>query len=39
MNYSQFVNNKWNWKSVVDLKEENKIFNKVFRENMTLAPL
>lgn len=39
MNYSQFVNNKWNWKQVVDLKEENKIFNKVFRENMTLAPL
>jgi hypothetical protein len=39
MNYSQFVNNKWNWKEVVDLKEENRIFNKVFRENMTLAPL
>jgi hypothetical protein len=31
MNYSQFVNNKWNWKEVVDLKEENKIFNKIFR--------
>lgn len=39
MEYSQFINSKWNWKNVTDLSEENKIFNKVFRENITLAPL
>jgi hypothetical protein len=39
MDYAQFVSSKWNWKSVVDLGEENRIFNKVFRENITLAPL
>ena len=39
MNYGQFLNNKWNWKSVVDLGKENHIFNKVMRENITLSPL
>lgn len=39
MDYSQFINSKWNWKSVTDLTEENRIFNKIFRENITLAPL
>jgi hypothetical protein len=39
MDYSQFLNSKWNWQSVTDLTEENHIFNKIFRENITLAPL
>lgn len=39
MEYSQFVNAKWNWKNVIDLTEENHIFNKIFRENITMAPL
>jgi hypothetical protein len=39
MEYSQFLNAKWNWKNVIDLTEENRIFNKIFRENITLAPL
>lgn len=39
MDYAKFINSKWNWKKVVDLSEENKIFNKIFRENITLSPL
>jgi hypothetical protein len=39
MEYSQFVNAKWNWKNVIDLNEENHIFKKIFRENITMAPL
>jgi hypothetical protein len=39
MEYSEFINNKWNWNTVIDLNEENKIFNKIFRENITLRPL
>lgn len=39
MEYGQFINSKWNWQKVMDLSEENKIFSKVFRENITLAPL
>jgi hypothetical protein len=39
MNYQKFLNNKWNWKEVVDLSAENSIFDKIFRENITLRPL
>ena len=39
MPYSKFVNDKWNWNSVINLTEENSIFNKVFSENITLRPL
>ncbi len=28
MDYSKFLNDKWNWKNVVDLSRENDIFNK-----------
>ena len=30
---------KWNWQTVVDLSGENEIFNKEFKENITLRPL
>ena len=39
MKYSEFINAKWNWDKVVNLTKENKIFNKIFRENITLLPL
>lgn len=39
MDYAQFINSKWNWHKVIDLTQDNKIFNKIFRENITLAPL
>jgi hypothetical protein len=39
MDYCQFIDSKWNWHRVIDLTKENKIFNKIFRENITLDPL
>lgn len=39
MEYSDFINSKWNWNNVIDLSEDNRIFNKIFRENITLRPL
>lgn len=39
MPYSKFVNDKWNWNTVINLTEQNSIFNKVFSENITLRPL
>ena len=39
MDYAQFISSKWNWHKVVDLTQDNRIFNKIFRENITLAPL
>lgn len=39
MDYAQFISSKWNWHKVVDLTQDNKIFNKIFRENITMAPL
>jgi hypothetical protein len=39
MKYSEFLAKKWNWNSVVDLKNENSIFNKLFGENIELRPL
>ena len=37
--YSQFLKEKWNWDQVVDLKQENNIFNKNFAERITMRPL
>jgi hypothetical protein len=31
MEYSDFINSKWNWNNVIDLSEDNRIFNKIFR--------
>jgi hypothetical protein len=39
MNYQEFIESKWNWETVVDLKKENNIFNKEFAETITLRPL
>ena len=39
MKYEEFIARKWNWESVVNLKQENNIFRKVFGEKITLRPL
>jgi hypothetical protein len=39
MAYGDFLNRKWNWNGVIDLSAENDIFNKAFKENITLRPL
>ena len=39
MPYNKFVQDKWNWHKVIDLSGENQIFNKEFKENITLRPL
>lgn len=39
MPYHKFVQDKWNWHKVIDLSGENQIFNKEFKENITLRPL
>ena len=39
MAYSEFIAKKWNWNEVVDLQQENQIFNKQFSERLTLRPL
>ena len=39
MGYGKFVSDKWNWNQVINLEEENSIFDKHFKENITLRPL
>jgi hypothetical protein len=39
MKYEQFLARKWNWNKVVNLQNENKIFDKTLSENITLRPL
>lgn len=39
MKYSEFLGEKWNWRRIVNLEKENAVFNKKFRENITLSPL
>lgn len=37
--YKDFLQKKWNWNSVVNLDQENEIFNKKFGETINLRPL
>ena len=39
MDYDKFLKDKWNWESVLNLTQENEIFQKVFSENIVLRPL
>ena len=37
--YKEFIDTKWNWNSVVNLTDENQIFNKVLSGTISLRPL